>query len=38
MSVSRSVMEVFTCDLKVASNSSPEFIDITDEVAEFLKG
>ena len=38
MSVSRSAMEVFTYDLKVASNSSPEFIDITDEVAEFLKG
>ncbi len=38
MSVSRSAMEVFTYDLKVPSNSSPEFIDITDEVADFLKG
>ena len=38
MSVSLSAMEVFTYDLKVPSNSSPEFIDITDEVADFLKG
>ena len=38
MSVSRSAMEVFTYDLKVPSNSSPEFIDITDDVAGLLKG
>ena len=37
MSVSRSAMEVLTFDLKVPSNSSPEFIDITDDVAGFLK-
>ena len=37
MSVSRSAMEVLTYDLKVPSNSSPEFIDITDDVAGFLK-
>ena len=37
MSVSRSAMEVFTNYLKVPSKSSPEFIDITDEVSGFLK-
>jgi len=37
MSVSRSAMEVVTYYLKVPSKSSPEFIDITDEVAVFLK-
>ena len=37
MSVSRSAMEVVTYYLKVPSRSSPEFIDITDEVAVFLK-
>ena len=37
MSISRSAMEVFTNYLKVPSKSSPEFIDITDEVSGFLK-
>ena len=37
MSVSHATMKTFTYYLKVPSSSSPEFIDITDEVNGFLK-
>ena len=37
MSVSDATMKTVTYYLKVSSSSSPEFIDITDEVSGFLK-
>ena len=37
MSVSHATMKTVTYYLKVSSSSSPEFIDITDEVSGFLK-